>query len=588
MRSHGTPRPAIRSSRGAHPADHRRRPGRSNDRDWYRPALALLVAVLLGSCAWLCLRSGTTGEVPDASWPVDRSTPIRAEPPAEAIRTAATPPERDPAAAIGSADPAAATKAGDSEPESLVHGALLDPAGAPIRDARSAGVSFVDHTGSRHTAEVKPDGSYALHALGSGTHWVTATADGYRSLEQTLDLRPDRLQLRRDFTLQKAVALRIRVTTPAGKNLFDILQASGAPAGARVVVPIATRDPPGKRFEQVTGSLNDKFGVGQFDDHGPRVEPLASGCIGILLLDCDLPVYVSLVHYQRVLQTKCAGIGQDEVSFVIAPDDLLAGLATIRAQVIDAETSRPIQGARVMLRGGTCSDQGVATDPQGIASIDRREPGPFDLEVRANGYERFHRPIDLLPGTVTDLGTVALAHEVTVAGRVIDLEGYPLAASFSLGSLDPADHSIRWFGQGFDSNGMGAFAIPGLGRRQYVIRTSNHDAMNHGAWEGIAAVSGNLLVDTRAGSIAGLEVRLRPAAKLVLHVTGSTADGMRFRVVDEHGLELVGGRFRGAVPRPLALPAGSYRVALLDPDGAVLTERSVMLGADSIELDLAR
>jgi hypothetical protein len=73
----------------------------------------------------------------------------------------------------------------------------------------------------------------------------------------------------------------------------------------------------------------------------------------------------------------------------------------------------------------------------------------------------------------------------------------------------------------------------------------------------------------------------------VLQVAGKAADGMRFRVVDERGFELAEGRFRGGEPRLLELPAGSYSVSLLDPQGAVLSERATTLGAESVTLDLA-
>ena len=510
-------------------------------------------------------------------------------PPPAAIFAATKPPERILLAEAGSPDPPDSAVAEVSRPATRVYGSLLDPSYTPIQGAWSAGVVFVDHTGLRRSSDAKQEGAYALHSLGFGTYWVTASADGYRSLEETVELRPDWPLMRKDFTLQKAVELRVKVTTPEGENLFDVLKETGAPMGARILVPVATRVPPGKRFAEVVGSVNSEFGAGRYQSHGPRAGKVAPGGMGVLVLDCDLPVWVSLVHFQVVLQTQRVDVGQDEVTFVLTPDDLLAGLATIRVQVIDAETGLPLQHARVMVRGGTYSDLGVATDPQGVATIDRREPGHFVLHVRAAGYERLRKPIDALPGEVTELGTVALDKEVTVEGRVLDLEGHPRSASFSLGILDPGDHSIHWFQQeGFRSAGDGSFDIKGLGRKEYLIRTSNHDAHNNGEWEGITWVSGNLLLDTRAGSVAGLEVRLRPASKLVLHVAGGVGDGMRFRVVDERGFELVASGLHGSEPRLLQLPAGNYRVSLLDPRGAVLSEHSTTLGAETVDIDLAR
>ena len=165
---------------------------------------------------------------------------------------------------------------------------------------------------------------------------------------------------------------------------------------------------------------------------------------------------------------------------------------------------------------------------------------------------------------------------------------YSSPACFSLGVLDPVDHAIHWFRyEAFRCSGDGSFEIRGLGREQYVIRTTNHDAVCTREWERLPWVSGNVLVDTRAGSIAGLEVRLRAASKLALHFTGQPADGMRSHVADERGLELGAGSLDGPEPRPFPCRQGNYSVALLDAGGTVLSERSVTLGSETVELNLA-
>jgi len=122
-----------------------------------------------------------------------------------------------------------------------------------------------------------------------------------------------------------------------------------------------------------------------------------------------------------------------------------------------------------------------------------------------------------------------------------------------------------------------------------VLRTNNHDLPDDGGWRGVTWVSGNVPLDTRAGSMAGLEIHLQPASKLVLRdVAGGAGDAMRFRVADEFGQELVAGLLHGSEPRPLALPVGSYVVSLSDARGEVLSERAVTLGSEAVDIDLAR
>jgi hypothetical protein len=558
------------------------------------PVLALVAVLLLAVCGWRFLRPGRpTVAAADADAHVDRpiAAGSRRDPlPPETTVVPTSSPDRTLSASIGSPDPLSTAAAASVRPETLVRGRLLDASHAPIGAAASAEVRFVDRSGRRRSFDAKREGTYALRELDFGTYWVTASADGYRDAEERVELHADRPVMEKDFTLQKAVELRIRVTTPDGRNLLDVLKETSAPRGTRLLVPVATREMPGRRFEEVAGSLNHRIGVGRFEDRGPRVETAAPGGLGVLLLDCDLPVCVSLVHFQAVLQTRRVVTSEDEVTFVVSPEDLLADLATLRIRVIDAESGLAIPRARVTLGGGACFDPGVATDPEGIATIERREPGRFDLKVAAGGYELFRRPVDALPGELTDLGTVALEKEATVEGRVLDLEDHPVAASFSLGIVDPEDHSIHWFrGEEFASSGAGHLEIRGLGRKAYVLRTNNHDLLGDGGWRGVTWVSGNVPLDTRDGSIAGLEIHLQPASRLVLRdVAGGAGDAMRFRVADELGQELVAGLLHGSEPRPLALPVGSYVVWLLDARGEVLSKRAVTLGSETLGIDLAR
>jgi cbb3-type cytochrome oxidase subunit 3 len=553
-------------------------------------ATLALIAFLVAVGAWLLVRSDSPStRTAAARAAVGGSMPLRDSPSNELIDARTDVAVRTSVAEVESPDPPVSADVEPSLPETFVYGSLVDASGAPIQGASTAEVTFVSRSGERRAVDARQEGAFGLHALEFGTYWVIASADGYRSFEESFELCPDRPLMRKDFMLQKAVALRVKVTTPDGTNLFDVLGKGGAPMAARLLVPVATREPPGERFDDLVGSLNATFAEGHFQNYGAHVAELDADCMGVLFVTCDLPVYVSLVCHNLVLQTKRVAAGQDEVTFVQSPDDLFADLATIRVRVVDSETELPIDRARVVLRGGTYSNEGVATDAQGLATIDRREPGRFDLQVSANGYESLGKPIDALSGETTDLGTIELDREVIVEGHVLDFEGSSPSATFTLGILDPRDDSIHWFRRdAVKLKGAGTFEIRGLGRRQYVIRANEPGAVDRGGWDGVHWVSGNVLIDARAGSISDLQVCLRPASRLVLQFTGPTSDGLRFRVVDERGFDLVDKALRGAEPMPLELPAGHYDVSLFDLRGAVLSTRSVTLGLEPVHIDLAR
>ncbi len=548
--------------------------------------------MLLGALApgaWhLVAVAGTMGTAASPGRSRDRpagvgaASPVDLPAPPPAIESVARRNDRFAADAVESA-------ATSSRPAASVSGALLDASHAPILGAASAEVSLVDHAGRRFTADARVDGTFSLQTLAFGTYWVTASADGYHTLEEAIELCPERPSMRKDFTLQQANELRIRVTTPSGRSLLDALQEAGAPIGALRILPVATREHPGARMAEVVGNRNDRFGAGRFLDHGPKMEELGPGRIGVLLLDCDLPVWVSLLHHQVVLQSKRVGGSREEVNFVVSPDELIADLATIRLSVIAAATGLPIAGARVTLVGGAYFDVGVATDPLGLATIEGREPGVVDLHVCAAGFERSRSVVDARPGATVDLEPIALEPEVVIEGRVLDADDQPVAATFTLGILDPVDHRIGAAPQAsFKSGGDGRFRVRGLGRREYVIRTCDRDGDGGSGWKDAPWVCGNQVVDLRAGSCNSLDLHLVRASRLVIRVDGEVAEALRFRVIDEEGLEVVTGVPHGSCPRPLDLPAGLYRVSLLDPQGAVLCERSVTLESEAVALDLFR
>ncbi|HTF89805.1 MAG TPA: carboxypeptidase-like regulatory domain-containing protein [Planctomycetota bacterium] len=553
-----------------------------------RFGLVLLAVMVAAGCMWIFLRpENRAAETPDSAV---REEPRIARPgqkPEIALASEERATERVAVLAPETVPSPQALPAEEVKPR--IFGSLLDDSGTHIANVWYAAVSLVNVQGERRICDAKTEDNYTFDNLEFGIYWLTGGAEGFSNIEVSVELRPECPVVRQDFRLHRQVELRIRASTPEGRNLFEALNERKAPMETRLLVPVATRENPGARFDDVAGSLNNKFGVGRFWNYGPRVEELPPGYMGILQLDGDLPMWVSLMHHHSVLQAKFVEAGQEEVNFVLSTDDVLADVATIRLRAIDAETSAPIASASVQLRGGPHFPGRIVTDSQGAATIERHEPGLFDLQIMAAGYEWFRKPIDALPGKLTDLGTIELEKEVTVRIRVVDSQGHPQAMDFILGVIDPADRSIGWFKDAqFGCDEDGVLDLPGLGRREYVMHSANIDRINKPDSEPIAGVSGNVRFDSRAGSIVDLEVRVLPAAKMRIRVGDGPADGMKFRILDQNGLELLRSTFHGSAPRALALPKGTYRVFLLDSDGTVLSEQPAILGAGGLELSLSR
>jgi hypothetical protein len=548
-------------------------------------AAAAALAVLLVAIATFL--SSTGGRRTEPAREVPSESPSLAPPDLPAAAAAAAALERMAVAESENPPPSPAAGSLPARPETLVYGSLLDSAGQPIRGAWSAGVSFIDSRGRWRLVDAKAEGAYVVHALPYGSYWVTAGAYAYRTANDTIDLTPERPILRKDFTLPGSVVLKIKVVTPDGRSLFDAFREGKGARGRFALVPVATLEAPGTRFFDVSGSLINPFGVRNFWGYGPLVEKLPAGYFGVLVLTCDLPVHVSLVQYHVVLDTRRVEPGTDEVVFVVSPETLEANLATIRVRVVASESGEPIAGAWVDLEGASYTGGRVATDQKGEATMERCEPGRYELTVRAEGREEFRIAFVAEPGEVTDLGEIRLGREVTIAGRFVDPDGSGVSVPFEVGVFDPARNSIeveRYVRH--TSDGTGSFRVSGLGRKTYVIRTSNHDAANAQDPEETSWVSGNVFVDARAGSVEGVEIPLEPGTLVALRVSGRPVEGMRFRVTDEGSHVLVAGRFYGPYPRPLDLPRGLYRVGLVDSAGTVLEERSLTVGTESVVVDL--
>jgi RNA polymerase sigma factor (sigma-70 family) len=479
---------------------------------------------------------------------------------------------------------------GVERPQTLFYGALLDPEGNPIRGAWFAGASLTDINGRSRYCDAKTEGTFAFHALPFGKYWVSASAEGFHGNEDVIELDPSHAQLLKDYKLSRAPILKIRVVTPQGELLSAALGNGRNRLSYPVLVPVATKTSPGKWFKEVFGSLNNPFGIGQFWDYGPRVEGLGKGYMGILLLKQDPPVYVSLLNFHRVLQTKEVKPGDEEVQFVVPAEDLLSSMASIRMQIVDADTRTPIQGANVQFWGGPSMGAGVESDANGNAVIESHEPGEFSMHIRVQNHEEYVARILADSGTITELGQIPLEKGIQFEAKVLDGMGNPKKEQFELGVLNPSTNTLEMERQrSYRSDGDGLLKFENLGRRVYVIRSTNHDAVNEQAEAESKFVSGNVLVDLRSGAApVNFVIHLVPASIMMLLIGGGFVDGRRFRIIDEGGIDLVSSAFYGSGPRAVTLPHGKYRVALLDENKTVLNEQSVTLESQPITLELSR
>jgi hypothetical protein len=298
-------------------------------------------------------------------------------------------------------------------------------------------------------------------------------------------------------------------------------------------------------------------------------------------------VYVSLVHYQHVLQTVEVHPGEDEATFTLSNEDLLADMSTIRFRIVDEQTGEGIPGAGIQLRGRGVSIHKSGSD--GLVSINRNPPGVYSVQAMHQAYERLDVSFEAKAG-LTDLGTLRMGEAVKVRVNVVDEQGAPREAAFHLRVLDPVtrrvvdrDNSVMFGGEG-----KGLVELSHLGRKLYCLQVAPYKHAGFVPGEDPLYVSESVVLDTRGGPIPDIKVVLRPASRLVLRAVDPIPAELSFQIYDDQDFWVEGEPFRGRSPEPVELASGTYRVTLRDRQGNELSSRFVTVGAEPVVLDLSR
>ena len=479
-------------------------------------------------------------------------------------------------------------------PDTLLYGSLLDPEGKPILGASFESIGITDKSGTPRTVDAKSDGSFAFHAMPFGEYWMFATVDGFVPSESSIELRPDQPHLQHDITLQRAPQLKIFANTPEGEDLAVALEKAGPQyhhwKGS--LVPIATAERPDTWWTEMDGNPNNPFGLGQYRDEDPvmRTDPVPAekGFMGVLTLTSEPPLFVSLLDYHRVLQTREVKRGDTAVRFVVSAE-IAALLVTLKIRIVDAGTLEPIKGVSAMVDSKSGGRGTRPSDENGMIAVKALDPGEYEVRVQSKDYASASRKILAQAPEDSDPVQIALEPGVAFEARVVDGNGAPFDATFNMGVLEgqPGDLVVEP-NRGIGTRG-GLLQPWGFGRHLYVLRTDNHGYSRASDDERTKWVSGNVLVDLRSGMApANFEIRLKPARRLVIVVKDDNAVGLRFQVLDERGLGVVGSRLFRTAPFGVSLPDGSYKVQLLDSDRKLLCEKPVTLGGSGATVELSR
>ncbi|MCE9592614.1 MAG: hypothetical protein K8S98_00335 [Planctomycetes bacterium] len=506
-----------------------------NARRATRVVLALLVALAFILIAW---------------WKRERANDSSASPPAAAHAPSESlaasdfhSPEpvalRSPAeVAAESQTPEVVFVASDAAPPIPIrlYGVVL-PAEGRSSLSRAPTVLVTDQMGVMVTSEADARGSYSVSDLAPGRHWVQVYSSADGNARVVVDLERATPERRLDLPLVLPPEILVRAVDRAGRpiNGFDMLA-------------VATLEAPGEWLEDLTGGSNNPFGVGHFWQSGYGGPQLPDGFIGRVLLDVEPPVFLSLVHYQRVVATQRVDKGQKEVEFVLDRDAPVLQTASLRFRLIDAESNAVIAATMVSI-SGTGSRLLRPTD--GVVNAVGLAPGLYEISARAQGHERLDRRLRLEAGSENDLGDVPLGRECWITGNVVDTEGNCVQQKLTVAHVDRATGLplpalvIR----GIEVEDDGSFLISGLSRDVYALRCGGRD----GTW-----AETTTFIDVTEGSVDGVRIELAVGVPVVLSAADERWSSARFRIFDANKAFVLSTRFWFHAPQRVLLAPGRY------------------------------
>lgn len=445
-----------------------------------------------------------------------------------------------------------------SDEGTTLYGFVVASDGSPSPQAY---LSATDRFGVVVRGRASDSGAYSIPALAAGPWWIGASSTTREKATTRIEIAAGEREKRLDLRLDVQPSV-----------LVYVVDRDGVASKGRGLIAVATLEPPGPWFDEIQGSLNNPFGVGQFWQSGLRQEELPPDCLGQLLLSVTPPVFVSLVWYQHVIATQRVEVDQTEVRFVLDGKGLQG--ASLRARFVAAETRAPIDPLMVTL-DATATKMGKTKD--GVFEAKGLAPGNYVLRTRANGLENVERRLLIEPGIDVDLGDVAVEPEQWIAGTVVDDEGNGVAIPLRFDRCSELGEAFPFVGSIYTvaSEDSGAFRIGNLARGVFKLSSmqANGDTrlVRH-------------IVDTRNGPVENLRLELVRGVPLVVRGRDAEWRHVRYRILGE-GASGNERKLYSESPQPIHLAPGAYEIEARGKDGA--TRRiPIVLDDAPVELEL--
>lgn len=540
-------------------------------------------AVAFGVVHWLLpARDGdaAAGLMPELELPVTRTAEalepgLEHEEPAEP----AVVDEPDPVAAAAAAQESSVPAKAEGLPDGLVlYGRVVDSEGAPLDEAF---VSVRTAQGENVYTKSDEEGRYTLGVLPLDIRRVIAGKRDYHEHDVELPAVAEPGLLRQDFLLRPKQIVRVRLLTSAGEAALPALREAGVNLRSWSLVPVATRSDPGDTFDEVTGSLNNYFGIGTWWDDGPMGKPdLGPEIYGTVTLHEDGPAWLSLVAAHQVLRKQPIDPSTEEVTLTLDPEDLRALQCGLSARMIDARSGAPLAGWFWVAEDPFAMRKGTAVEEDGGVFVDDALPGNRYLILRAEGRAELVLEVELTRGERLELGDLLLHPPIALKGEVKSEAGDPIEARLRWGRLDPATGEVAWVRQRSAASGPdGTFELGGLIPDHWVVQVEGLPAHPPRPYDPVMA-SAPVRVDATGGSVSGIELVVEATTAVTFVVEGAEEPWPYVRALDAANLPARSAWLgRWDVETPLYLPPGAYEL-VFSRDGVELERRPLVVESE--------
>jgi RNA polymerase sigma-70 factor (ECF subfamily) len=437
-----------------------------------------------------------------------------------------------------------------------LHGTLSPADGVPPF-VLPPSLTVTDHLGVKVSAIASTEGAYSIDGLAPGSYSVTAGAQPPAVASATIDLSAEEVSRQLDLELQAVAPIRIKVRCGEDK-IWERLRLG----------VVATLESPGPWMEEVDGNFSNPMGVGQF------WPTFSEDGIGELKLHLAPPVFVSLVHYQRVIATQWCLPGQSEIVFDVDPTSSSLKSGNLRLRVV-GEDGSVITNGSVMLSGS--GNSMIRLDKK----IERMKlpPGWYELRVLVAGMEQPHFDVLIEPDVENDLGTIVLGPGSSISGAIRGPEEPSAEVNLRCDAFDPVTRA-DWRVQENRSNATekdGTFRILGLSPGLYVLKAGGNHT-DFGLWARV--------IDTRGGPVADVRIDLVPGVPLLVRPSTNQWAAVRFRVLDQSGIPLWSGRLGSpGKPRSVNLAPGDYVIEARAGNSSLI-KKSITIADQPVELAL--